>query len=135
MTQIVNFAVNNWWIIIAGIAILPTAIWAIIVLIAGIVDPEGVESTFRFKDFWREIVKLKDVRDPWRPSFWRKILHWLLANKLVVIVNILSLFWAWGYVLQFIGYGIGKTIHWLCRNLWRGLCAIGRGIAAIYRAI
>ncbi len=129
MTQVFSFAVNHWWIILAVIAVLPTVFWAIWPFIVGIIAPKEIKELISFRDYWEEIVQIgKDDR---KHHWW----EWILCTKWVRLTNKVSLLWIWGYLLLLIGYAIGVAINWIGKNLWRGLCAIGRGIAAIYRAI
>lgn len=133
MANIIEFAINNWWIIIA-IVILPTVTWALIPFGYALVQPKEVENLLVFNDYWRYLVKLEGIRDS--SGKWAKFLHWTMANKFVRMVNIISLMFIWGYVLLLIGYSLGWLIRLVfVKGLWRLLCAIGRGIAKLYRAI
>ena len=117
MTQIVNFAVNNWWIF-AGIALLPTLFWALWPFVYGIINPKDAKEFLPYKEYWdATIIPGKGER---KHHWW----EWLIATKFVRLMNRITLLWIWGYLLFLVGYGIGTAIHWL-----------GRGIAAIYRAI
>lgn len=134
MEKILEFAINNWWIIVIGIAILPTIIWALIPFVVALVKPSEVDDLIPYKRYWKYIVRLDDIS--YSSSNWGKIVHWVLGNWFVRLINLISFLWVWGYVLFIIGYAVGVALHWLIiKVIWRALKAIAKGITYIIRAI
>lgn len=116
MENICNFIVSNWWQIIIIIAMLPTLIWGLL-LIAGPIADDGYELAY-YPDFWNFIVCQQDILDYPRKTFGAK----LLCNRFVVVMNFISLFFIWGYVLTLIGcllYTIWRPIRWFFKLIFK----------------
>ena len=116
MESILDFLATYWWAVIIGIAMLPTLFWGVIMLIGSIADDSYLLANY--KDFWRIIVMQEDVRDAIEKTFVQKI----FLNWYVVITNLISLFFIWGYVLVLIGcllLAIWRCIRWPFRKIIR----------------
>ena len=109
MESILNFITNYWWQILIVIAMLPTLFWGLL-LIAGPIADDGYELA-NYPDFWRFIVCQEDIIDYPRKNFGAKI----ICNHFVVVMNFISLFFIWGYILVLIGcvfLAIWRTLRW-----------------------
>lgn len=108
MESILNFITNYWWAIIIVIAMLPTLFWGLL-LIAGPIVDDGYELAC-YSDFWRILVCQEGIVDYPRKNFGAKLLY----NRFVVVMNFISLFFIWGYVMVLIGcviYTIWRIIR------------------------
>lgn len=130
MNIVINVCAENWMWIVGGIAAIfilgPTLFWGIATAVVAIYSPDSFNP--EYSEYWGNYVRVR-FRKPNLVEKW-------LGSKIVRLLNLITLQFIWGYILFLIGYGLGKLLRLVfVKGIWRALCAIGRGISRIYRAI
>ena len=117
-----DFVISNWYYFVAGIILLPSALWAIFCivwggLISGWWDPEKLsEPLWKYRHFWRFCVKFDGVIYDWG---WKGTLR-----KVGTLINLITFFWVWGYVgtLAFCLIGFcARWCWWAIKGFFGGL--------------
>lgn len=116
--NVINFVVENWyWFVV----LVPSTLWAAFCIVwggfcTGWWLKEYTDPLWRYRNFWRFCVKLDGVLSDWG---WKGVLR-----KIATLINLVTLFWAWGYVAMLIFAAVGFIARWS----WKGIKALFGGL-------
>ena len=130
MQNIIAFASENWYWIIAAILILPTVCWHLLALYVVIFQKDGIDI-LQYEEYWHQLIKLENVS-----SCGIKIFH---NNKLIRLMNLVSLSFIWGFIMLIIVGGPLHAVYCLVKKLatllWKGIQELGSWLAYLWRQI
>ena len=109
MATAYNF-VESWYFVVVVLLLLPNALsWIIFTIAGGFVQGytgDDYEPLYKYHHFWSTLVKFGWLGYKWDYG-WRRAIR-----KIAVIINLISLFWVWGYVVTLIFCAIGFIARW-----------------------
>lgn len=108
MANVWNFVIEYWYYVLVGMLILPNLLWQLFAVIFGgfqsAWDNQWTEKVTTYHYFWRTCVKLDGVLSNWG---WKDTLR-----KLGVLINLITLFWVWGYIATLVVAAISFIARW-----------------------
>lgn len=133
MTEVISFVVENWYWVLLGIILLPSLCWQLLVsVVSGVGDGLQIESFntrfLKYSEFWKWGVRQRG---------WSNETGWgrILSNKFTRIVNLVSLFWIWGYVLFLVTFAISRFLKWIYKLVAFLVLSVLACIRKVWKAV
>ena len=98
---VIEFVINYWGWIVTALLLIPNLMWWLETIAWNFEHGLDGARALSFRIFWYESTRIDEN--------WEK--EWL--RKFLVFINLISLFWLWGYILSFIARVIGRVVRWL----------------------
>ena len=133
MTHVISFVVENWYWVLLGIILLPSLCWQVLAsVVSGVGDGLQIESFntrfLKYSEFWTWGIRQKG---------WSKETGWgrIISNKFTRIVNLVSLFWIWGYVLFLVTFAISRFLKWIYKLVAFLVLSVLACIRKVWKAV
>ena len=132
MTQVFN--TESWYYIVMGIVLFPTLCWQVLgSVIAGLASHLTRalgDSLHRYGEFWKYVVRQDGRAD--QELIWYEA---IFINKFTRLMNLVSFYWVWGYLLFLICAGISILLKWGIELISLIFSSIYKGIKFLYKAL
>ena len=132
MTQYWNVVIENWYWFALGLLLLPAFCQQMLfsVVFGAVIGFEGdkySETPYKYGIFFKESVR----QGGGYATGWKRIFE----NKFNRLINLVTLYWMWGYVLLLLAYAAGIIVRWIWQGLSWFFGGLWRLISAVYNAI